>query len=115
MNPQQGRRYIKNRMGDELQNKILEQNGIIIGDDLKPKPTIMVCPRCEIVNQIENKYCSKCTYLLNSSTYEEIKQNEENNIIELEKKYAEKISTLTNEMELKFQQLLSKIELQKLN
>lgn len=72
-------------MGDELQNKILEQNGIMIGDDLKPKPTITVCPRCEIVNQIENKYCSKCIYLLNSSAYEEIKQNEENKIIDLQK------------------------------
>ncbi|MDN5868877.1 MAG: hypothetical protein L0H55_15940 [Candidatus Nitrosocosmicus sp.] len=56
MNSQLGRRYIKNRMGDELRNKILEQNGIIIDSDLKPKPTIMSCPRCELVNQIENKY-----------------------------------------------------------
>ena len=115
MNSQQGRRYIKNRMGDELRNKILEQNGIIIGNELKPKPTIMVCPRCEIVNQIENKYCSKCSYPLNPSAYDEIKQHEESKISELEKKYAEKISTLTSEMEYKFQQLLDKIELQKLS
>jgi hypothetical protein len=115
MNSKQGTRYIKSRMGNELKNKILEQNGIIIDSGFKPKPTIMVCPRCEIVNQIENKYCSKCSYPLNPSAYEEIKQQEENKVIELEKRYAEKISNLTNEMEFKFQQLLDKIELQKLS
>ena len=39
MNSKQGSRYIKNRMGDELRNKILEQNGIILDMDSKPKPT----------------------------------------------------------------------------
>ena len=77
MNSQQGRRYIKNRMGDELRNKILEQNGIEINTELKPKPTIAVCPRCELVNQIEYKYCSKCSYPLNPEAFEEIKQTEE--------------------------------------
>jgi hypothetical protein len=115
MNSQQGRRYIKNRMGDELRNKILEQNGIIIDSDLKPKPTIMACPRCELVNQIENKYCSKCSYPLTPAAFEEIKQCEENRFVELEMRYSEKITKLTQEMENKFNKLINKIDLEGLS
>lgn len=79
------------------------------------KITILNCPRCELVNAFENKYCSKCSYPIKPEAYDEIKQNEENKIMEIEKRYSEKISTLTREMEFKFQQLLNKIELQKLN
>lgn len=114
MNSQQGRRYIKNRMCDELRNKILEQNGIIIDSDLKPKPTSAVCPRCELVNQIENKYCSKCSYPLTPEAFEEIKQCEEIRFEQLEKNYSKQISALTQDMENKFQQILSKISIDKL-
>ena len=77
MNSKQGFRYIKNRMGDELKNKILEQNGIILDTELKPKLTFAICPRCELVNQIENKYCSKCSYPLTPQAFEEIKNEED--------------------------------------
>ena len=38
------------------------QNGITVEDDeaLKPKPAVRDCPRCNLVNTFENKYCSKC-------------------------------------------------------
>ena len=64
MNSKQGTRYIKNRMGNELKNKILAYNGIIYENEGIKKPTIFTCPRCEFVNVIENKYCSKCSYPL---------------------------------------------------
>lgn len=94
MNSKQGSRYIKNRMGDELRNKILEQNGIILNSELKPKPTITVCPRCELVNQIENKYCSKCSYPLTPQAFEEIKQEENSKIKELEEKQRKEIEEM---------------------
>ncbi|MDF0682427.1 MAG: hypothetical protein P0116_15835, partial [Candidatus Nitrosocosmicus sp.] len=99
MNSQQGRRYIKNRMGDELRNKILEQNGIIIDNDLKPKPTNIICPKCELVNQIENKYCSKCSYPLKPEAFEEIKNTEEKRFMELEEKFNQDLSRITEKME----------------
>jgi integrase/recombinase XerD len=62
MNSKQGSRYIKKRMGNELKNKILEYNGISI-DPLKiQKPTVSNCPKCDLVNALENRYCSKCSY-----------------------------------------------------
>ena len=94
MNSQQGRRYIKNRMGDELRNKILEQNGIILDTDLKPKPTSIICPRCELVNQIENKYCSRCSYPLTPKAFEEIKNEENAKFKALEEKQSKEIADM---------------------
>ena len=76
MNSRQGSRYIKNRMGNDLKEKILQQNGILDQDEIKKKSYIIDCPRCELVNTIENKYCSKCSYPLKSEAYDEIKEKE---------------------------------------
>ncbi|MGA7369305.1 MAG: hypothetical protein WBX01_09255 [Nitrososphaeraceae archaeon] len=67
MNSKQGARYIKRRMGDELKQKILAQNGIWTSSETRPKPTVADCPRCNLVNCIDNKYCSSCSYPLTSS------------------------------------------------
>jgi hypothetical protein len=78
MNSRQGSRYIKNRMGNDLKEKILKQNGIILDSSKVKKSTLMDCPRCQLVNQLENKYCSKCSYPLKPEAYEELKEIEEN-------------------------------------
>ena len=80
MNSKQGTRYIKTRMGDDLKNKILIQNGIISEYDTNKRLTVITCPRCELVNTIDNKYCSKCSYPLVPSAYDEIKESEEKRI-----------------------------------
>ena len=77
MNSRQGSRYIKNRMGNDLKEKILEQNGIILDSLNVKKSTVIDCPRCQLINQLENKYCSKCSYPLKSEAYDEIKKQEE--------------------------------------
>ncbi len=110
MNSRQGSRYIKNRMGDELRNKILEQNGIVIDSDLIPKPTIAVCPRCELVNQIENKYCSKCSYPLTPQAFEEIKKEEDAKFKALEEKQSKEIQ----DMQAKLQKIIENIDFNKL-
>ncbi len=114
MNSKQGSRYIKKRMGNELKNKILEYNGIPVHHLSNKKPSILNCPRCDLANAFDNKYCSKCSYPLTPAAFEEIKQNEENRFVELEKRYSEKILDLTHEMESKFQQILSKINVENL-
>ncbi len=87
MNSKQGTRYIKRRMGNDLKQKILAYNGIIPSEELERKPIILNCPRCNLVNAIENKYCSECSYPLVPSAFEEIKILEEIKINQLEKKY----------------------------
>lgn len=41
------------------------------------------CPRCSLVNAIENKYCSKCSYPLVPSALDEIKEAENRKIQEI--------------------------------
>jgi hypothetical protein len=53
MNSKQPTRYIKSRMGNDLKQKILVQNGIITEADIpKPAPTIADCARCQLVNPL---------------------------------------------------------------
>jgi integrase/recombinase XerD len=49
-------------MRNDLKQKILVQNGIISEQEIERKPSIVNCPRCSLVNAIENKYCSKCLF-----------------------------------------------------
>jgi hypothetical protein len=70
INSRQATRYKKNRMGNEMKEKILEQNGIVFDPSKKRSMTIIDCPRCELINQFENKYCSKCSYPLKPEAYE---------------------------------------------
>jgi integrase/recombinase XerD len=90
MNSRQGSRYIKNRMGTDLKQKILEQNGISLGVK-QIKYSVVDCPRCELVNPFENKYCSKCSYPLKPEAYDELKQKEENEM----KRMKQQIQMLT--------------------
>jgi hypothetical protein len=98
MNSKQGSRYIKRRMGNDLKNQILVHNGIITEEAavMQRKPSVSTCPRCNLVNTIENKYCSKCSYPLFPSVFEEIKAEENKRYEYLEKKYEEINSTLQN-------------------
>jgi integrase/recombinase XerD len=52
-------RHLKRRMGNELKRQILVYNGIIAENEIQRKPSILVCYRCNFVNTIETKYCSK--------------------------------------------------------
>ena len=114
MNSRQGSRYIKTRMGNELKNKILEYNGIMSEDMQKKKPTVSDCPRCDLVNTYENKYCSKCSYPLKPEAFDEIKQSEEDRLKKLEEKYTQDMTLLREEMQTKFQQLVSEIDIGRL-
>jgi hypothetical protein len=114
MNSKQGSRYIKRRMGNDLKEKILVYNGIITGDEIHKKPSILTCPRCSLINAIENKYCSKCSYPLAQLAFDEIKEAENAKVQAMTEKYEQEIKSIREEMENKFQQILSKIDVKKL-
>jgi integrase/recombinase XerD len=98
MNSRQGNRYIKSRMGNDLKQKILIQNGILPPEELKGKPSVLNCARCGLVNAIENKYCSKCSYPLTPAAFEEIKQEEENKFKSLNEKYEKEMLELREQI-----------------
>ena len=98
MNSKQGIRYIKNRLGNDLKEKILQYNGIIPENVTKKKSSVIDCSRCELVNAIENKYCSKCSYPLKPEAYDEIKVLEEKRIEILQQRYENDMKTLRDDM-----------------
>jgi integrase/recombinase XerD len=110
MNSKQGARYIKRRMGNDLKQKILVQNGIISEQQIEKKPSVLTCPRCSLVNAIDNKYCSKCSYPLVPSAFDEIKEAENKKMQEIQEKYELHMKAMREEMESKFQQILAKID-----
>ncbi|MGN6628248.1 MAG: hypothetical protein ACTHKJ_00050 [Candidatus Nitrosocosmicus sp.] len=113
MNSKQGSRYIKNRMGNDLKNKILEHSGISLEPLKKQKPSVSTCPRCYYVNQIENLYCSKCSYPLTPEAFDLIKQDEESRCRNLERKFMDNERKLEN-LENTLQELFLKVDIQKL-
>jgi integrase/recombinase XerD len=110
MSSKQSARYIKRRMGNDLKQKILVQNDIISEQDIEKKPSILNCPRCSLVNAIENKYCSKCSYPLIPSAFDEIKEAENKKIRQIQEKNEQDMKNMREEMENKFQQILAKID-----
>jgi integrase/recombinase XerD len=110
MNSRQGSRYIKRRMGDELKEQILRRNGIMKETENKIKLSILNCPRCELVNTIKNKYCSKCSYPLKPEAYDEIKAGEEKRIETLEQKYEKDMKTLREDMNNQLSQIMIMIQ-----
>ena len=115
MNSKQGTRYIKTRMGNDLKQKILVYNGIMAENELQKKAVVLACPRCNLVNALDNKYCSKCSYPLVPSAFEEIKEDENRKIQAIEEKYQKDMKSMREEMESKFQQILAKIDIKKIN
>jgi integrase len=84
MNSQQGKRYIKNNMGDDVKNKILERHGIKV--TAVPQMVSRICGRCGYVNKLESKYCESakgCNYPLTQLALDEIKAAEQAKFHEL--------------------------------
>jgi integrase/recombinase XerD len=88
MNSKQPARYIKKRMGNNLKMQILQGEGIDLDDGAaRPKPAVIGCPRCDVVNSRESKFCSKCSYPLIPEAYDEVKAAERKEIEELRQQY----------------------------
>jgi integrase/recombinase XerD len=100
MNSKQGARYIKRRMGNDLKNQILLRDGIITEESVttQRKPSVLACPRCNLVNALENKYCSSCSYPLTPSAFEEIKEAENMKIQTLQQKYEQDMKGMREQM-----------------
>ncbi|MGA9154518.1 MAG: hypothetical protein WBZ36_28365 [Candidatus Nitrosopolaris sp.] len=58
MDSKQANRYIKQTMGDDVKNKMLELHGIKIADK-QTQEVYRTCSHCGYVNSLDNKYCEK--------------------------------------------------------
>src|SRR5919204_5154827 len=73
---------------------------------MQRKPSVLACPRCNLVNASENKYCSSCSYPLIPSAFEEIKEAENMKIQTLQQKYEQEMKDMHEQMN----QILSLIQ-----
>ena len=91
-------------MGDDLKNQILVHNGIIPEESAaaQRKPSVISCARCSLVNAVDNKFCSKCSYPLTPQAYEEIKAQEDVKFKAIEQKYEQDMKTMREEMNQQF-------------
>jgi integrase/recombinase XerD len=98
MNSKQPSRYIKSRMGNNLKEKILMENGIISDSESQKSLSVLSCPRCSLINAVDSKYCSGCSYPLTAEGYEEIKAAEDMKLRTLEQKYEQEIKSIREQM-----------------
>ena len=74
-------------------------------------------PKCSEPNKLDSKFCAKCRMVLTYDAYSETveeKQQKESEVKELKGKYEQDMKIMREEMEYKFQQLLTKIDIAKL-
>jgi integrase/recombinase XerD len=110
MNSRQGTRYIKRRMGNELKRQILVHNGVLTEEEIQKRPSVMFCPRCSLVNAVDNKYCSKCSYPLVPSAFDEIKAAEDIKLQVLTDRYEQEIKTMREEIQKDMKQQILSLE-----
>jgi hypothetical protein len=95
MNSKQASRYIKRRMGDAVKKQILMRDGILIEEKaIQNNPVVLDCQRCRLINSIDSKLCSRCSYPLTAQAYEEVKANETGRMRALEEKQEETYALL---------------------
>jgi hypothetical protein len=97
-------------MGNDLKEQILVHNGVISDSQKQKRPSVMICPRCSLINALDNKYCSKCSYPLVPSAFEEIKAAEDMKIQSLQEKYEQEMKSMREEMSQQFSRIMSMIQ-----
>ena len=107
MNTKQRGRYTKMKIGKDLRNQILARDGIYLDMDQKPKPSVIICYRCKHINGVDYQICQQCSYPLGQKALDQMKSEEDLRYKRMEEKM--------EQMETKFQQIISKIDLSKLN
>jgi ribosomal protein L40E len=51
--------------GRDVDNAILTMNGIALDEKKEIKMNVQKCPRCELINSVDSKHCSRCGGVLN--------------------------------------------------
>ena len=100
--------------GNEASESLLEAYGIVTKDHqqkdaLRPKQ----CPNCNEPNKPDSKFCTRCRMVLTYDAYTETleqQQENENRVQQLQEKYEQDMNAMRKEMEVKFQQIISRID-----
>ena len=115
-NSNMAQKYI-HYFGNESLDMPIRAYGVVTKDNisfntLNPKN----CPNCNEGNTQDSKFCAKCRMVLTYDAYSgtlEKQQEKESEVQVLQEKYKQDMKTIRQEMENKFQQILSKIDVSK--
>jgi hypothetical protein len=96
------------RLSNDLKMQILAHNGIISEEStMQRKPSVLNCYRCSLVNVVESKFCSGCSYPLYPDAYDEIKANEDLKLRNMQEQYERDLKSIREEMNQQFGQIMS--------
>jgi site-specific recombinase XerD len=62
--------------GRDVDNAILTMNGIALDEKKEVKINIQKCPRCELINSVDSKHCSRCGGVLDLKYAMEIEEQQ---------------------------------------
>jgi hypothetical protein len=104
--------------GNEASESLLEAYGIVtkdqkLSDVLRPKQ----CPNCNEPNKPDSKFCAKCRMMLTYDAYDETLAQQKEKELEIQRlqgKYENDIKSIREDMENRFQQIVTKIDLTKI-
>jgi hypothetical protein len=113
MNSKMPQKYI-HYFGDESTESLLEVHGITTRNNvpitlLNPK----ICNQCGESNTQDARFCSSCKMIMSYEGYQEALEEQKKRELDIEKLkgvYEQKIESIREEMENKFQQILAKID-----
>jgi len=80
--------------GREVDKAIIEMNGLEDKRAEKKEARVKVCPRCEAINDVNDVYCSKCSFILDEKEAVKVdsERKEEEQMTQLAKKILNKLS-----------------------
>lgn len=80
--------------GKEVDKAILEMNGLEDKKAEKGEARVRVCPRCEAINDVNDVYCSKCSFILDEKEAVKVdsEKKDEEQMTQLAKKILNKLS-----------------------
>jgi integrase/recombinase XerD len=104
--------------GNESNESLLEAYGLVDHgiqiDQLRPKQ----CPNCNEPNKHNSKFCAKCRMVMSYDAWnvvQEEQKKKESEVQSLKEKYELGMKSMREEMENKFNQILAKIDVEKLS
>jgi integrase/recombinase XerD len=104
--------------GNESSENLLEAYGLVDHgiqiDQLRPKQ----CPQCNEPNRTDSKFCAKCRMVLSYDSWNAVQEEQkkkESEVQSLKEKYELGMKSMREEMENKFNQILAKIDVEKLS
>jgi integrase len=105
--------------GNESSESILEAHGIVTkSQEAFDKLASKQCPNCNEPNKLDSKFCAKCRMVLSYDAYSDTieERNQKNSeLLALQDKHDRELKLLRQEMEIKFDKILAKIDVKKLS